>query len=144
MAHHDRLAMPFERARPQLLFGQLQLRQRHRDAAATTLAEALATFERLETALWAAKARASLARAGTHQARAGVLTTAERRVAELAASGMTNRDVAARCSSASRPWKSTSPASTASSTSIRVPNWAVASTYSRRRETWNSTMAPNL
>ena len=95
MAHHDRLAMPFERARTQLLLGQLQLRQRHRDAAATTLAEALATFERLDIALWAAKARASLARAGTHQARAGVLTTAERRVAELAASGMTNRDVAA-------------------------------------------------
>ncbi len=95
MAQHDRLTMPFERARTQLLLGQLQHRQRHRDAAAATLTESLATFERLDTALWAEKARASLARTDGHPARTGLLTTSERRVAELAASGMTNRDVAA-------------------------------------------------
>jgi thioredoxin-like negative regulator of GroEL len=44
MTEHDRLPMPFERARTQLLLGQLQRRQRHRDAAAQTLREALATL----------------------------------------------------------------------------------------------------
>ena len=38
MAHHDRLPMPFERARTQLLLGQLQRRQRRKDAATATLA----------------------------------------------------------------------------------------------------------
>ncbi len=95
MAQHDRLPMPFERARTQLLLGQLQRRQRRREAAATTLREALATFERLDTPLWAQRVEALLARAKTQPSRAGYLTAAERRVAELAASGMTNRDVAA-------------------------------------------------
>jgi ATP/maltotriose-dependent transcriptional regulator MalT len=94
MAQHDRLPMPFERARTQLLLGQLQRRHRRRDAAATTLRAALATFERLNAPLWAAQARASLERADVQSARASVLTASERRVAELVASGMTNRDVA--------------------------------------------------
>lgn len=95
MLHHERLPMPFERARTQLLLGQLQRRLRKKDAAATTLTEALHTFEHLDTPLWAQRARSELARvSGTHDPAAG-LTPTERRVAELAASGMTNRDVAA-------------------------------------------------
>jgi DNA-binding NarL/FixJ family response regulator len=57
--------------------------------------EALATFERLDTPLWAARANALLARDDAKSPRAGLLTASEQRVAELAASGMTNRDVAA-------------------------------------------------
>jgi ATP/maltotriose-dependent transcriptional regulator MalT len=95
LAQHDRLPMPFERARTQLLLGQLLRRQRHREAAAAMQREALATFERLDTPLWAARAKASLARDDTKSPRAGLLTASEQRVAELAASGMTNRDVAA-------------------------------------------------
>jgi DNA-binding CsgD family transcriptional regulator len=95
MVEHDRLPMPFERARTELLLGQLQRRNCRRDAAATTLRAALGTFERLNTPLWAARARESLARADIQPTRASVLTASERRVAELAASGMTNRDVAA-------------------------------------------------
>jgi DNA-binding CsgD family transcriptional regulator len=94
MANHDRLPMPFERARTQLLLGQLQRRQRSRDAAATTLRAALTTFERLNSPLWAAQARSSLERADVQSARASPLTASERRVAELVALGMTNRDVA--------------------------------------------------
>jgi hypothetical protein len=33
LAHHDRLAMPFERARSLLLLGRLQRRQRKKEAA---------------------------------------------------------------------------------------------------------------
>jgi ATP/maltotriose-dependent transcriptional regulator MalT len=94
MIEHDRLPMPFERARTQLLLGQLQRRQRQRDAASVTLREALATFEDLGTPLWAQRARAELNRASGTRTRAE-LTASEQRVAELAASGMSNRDMAA-------------------------------------------------
>jgi DNA-binding CsgD family transcriptional regulator len=95
MAEHARLPMPFERARTQLLLGQLQRRQRQKDAASNTFGEALRAFDTLGTPLWADRARAELARAKVAPTRDLALTPSERRVAELAASGMTNRDVAA-------------------------------------------------
>lgn len=95
MAEHDRLPMPFERARTLLLLGQLRRRHRQKDAAAATLSEALRVFEDLGTPLWAERARAELARAKFGPNRTAGLTPSEQRVAELAAAGMTNRDVAA-------------------------------------------------
>jgi DNA-binding CsgD family transcriptional regulator len=95
LTEHRRLPMPFERARSQLLLGQLQRRQRRRDAAAVTLQEALQTFEQLGTALWAERAKAELARGVSGRRRSHGLTATEEHVAELAASGMTNRDIAA-------------------------------------------------
>lgn len=95
IGHHDRLAMPFERARTLLLLGQLQRRQRRKDASAHTIREALAVFEELQTPLWAGRARAELERSSVGRQRGAGLTPSEQRVAELAASGMTNRDVAA-------------------------------------------------
>jgi DNA-binding CsgD family transcriptional regulator len=94
LIEHDRLPMRFERARTQLLLGQLLRRQRAE--ATAVLRDALAVFEELDTPLWAARARAELAgtRPRSRAAQEG-LTPAEKRVAELAASGMTNRDVAA-------------------------------------------------
>jgi DNA-binding CsgD family transcriptional regulator len=94
MAEHDRLPMPFERARTQLLLGQLQRRQRQKDAAATTLREAQATLAQLGIPLWADRAHTELARVNVAPAGTAALTPSERRVAELAASGMTNREVA--------------------------------------------------
>jgi hypothetical protein len=44
MAEHDRLPMPFERARTQLLLGQLQRRQRQKERSRATLREALQCF----------------------------------------------------------------------------------------------------
>jgi DNA-binding NarL/FixJ family response regulator len=95
MAEHARLPMPFERARTQLLLGQLQRRQRQKDAATTTFREALQAFDAMGTPLWADRVRAELARVKVAPSRDLELTPSERRVAELAASGMTNRDVAA-------------------------------------------------
>ena len=95
MTQHQRLPMPFERARTQLLLGQLQRRQRHRDAATATLHEAQQTFHQLGTTLWADRAAAELARGTSGRRRAEGLTPSEQRVAELAVSGMTNRDIAA-------------------------------------------------
>jgi DNA-binding CsgD family transcriptional regulator len=102
LTEHDRLPMPFERARTQLLLGQLTRRDRSDSTA--VLQDACNVFEELGTALWANRARAELAGAGTgrraqrrQQSPAQQrLTPAEQRVAELAASGMTNRDVAAK------------------------------------------------
>lgn len=93
MAHHEQLPMPFECARTQLLLGQLQRRKRD-PAAQESLRGALAVFEELQTPLWADRARAQLSGAGSSRAKSGTLTTIERRVADLAASGLTNKDVA--------------------------------------------------
>jgi DNA-binding CsgD family transcriptional regulator len=95
MAEHDRLPMPFERARTQLVLGQLQRRQRLKQAAAQTFGEALSEFERMGAALWADRARAELDRTKVGPSRSSMLTPTEQRIAELATSGMTNRDVAA-------------------------------------------------
>jgi ATP/maltotriose-dependent transcriptional regulator MalT len=94
LVEHDRLPMPFERARTQLLLGRLQRRQRHKEVAAATLREALAVFEDLGTPLWADRVRAELDRVNVAPT-STALTPTEQRVAELAAAGMTNRDVAA-------------------------------------------------
>jgi DNA-binding CsgD family transcriptional regulator len=95
LREHERLAMPFERARTQLLLGQLFRRQRRKDLAAVAVHEALRAFDEMGAPLWAERARAELARTRVNPALDFGLTPAEQRVAELAASGMTNRDVAA-------------------------------------------------
>jgi DNA-binding CsgD family transcriptional regulator len=96
LSAHDRLPMPFERARTQLLLGQLLRRQRRKDLAAATLHEALQAFDEMATPLWAERARSELARTRVSLSHDFGLTPSEQRVAELAASGMTNRDVAAK------------------------------------------------
>jgi DNA-binding NarL/FixJ family response regulator len=95
MTAHQPLPMPFERARTQLLLGRLQRRQRQKQAATTTLTEALAAFEGMKSALWTDKTRDELARTRVYPTRALLLTPSEQRVAELAASGLTNRDIGA-------------------------------------------------
>jgi ATP/maltotriose-dependent transcriptional regulator MalT len=94
IVEQDRLPMPFVRARTLLLLGQLQRRQRRKESASASLKEALDIFERLHIPLWADRARAELVRANVAPRRSGQLTPSEQRVAELAASGMKNRDVA--------------------------------------------------
>lgn len=95
MVEHTRLAMPFERARTQLVLGQLQRRQRRKELAVAALADALATFDRMGARLWADRTAAELSRTRFGPAKIAGLTPSEQRVAELAAKGMTNRDVAA-------------------------------------------------
>jgi DNA-binding CsgD family transcriptional regulator/tetratricopeptide (TPR) repeat protein len=95
MAEHDRTPMRFERARTRLLLGKLQRRRRLKDAASKTLAEALAEFEEVGAPWWADHVRTELARTNVRPNSAVKLTPSEQRVAELAASGMTNRDIAA-------------------------------------------------
>jgi DNA-binding CsgD family transcriptional regulator len=93
ICHHHRLPMPFELARTQLLLGQLERRLRHREAATMTLKTALTAFEEMGTVLWANRAREALARATPSAG--GELIPSEQRIAELAAAGMSNQDIAA-------------------------------------------------
>jgi DNA-binding CsgD family transcriptional regulator len=96
IVEHDKVPMPFERARTVLLLGQLQRRRRLKEAAAATLGEALREFERMGAVLWADRVRAALARTNVSPTHEQTLTPSEQRVAELAAVGMTNKDIAAK------------------------------------------------
>ena len=87
--------LPFELGRALLVRGRLQRRVKQKRAAADTLREALAIFERLGAPAWEAQARAELDRVGLRRS-PEELTATERRVAELAAAGLTNREVASK------------------------------------------------
>jgi len=95
LAHHAGLEMPLERARTLLVYGQVQRRHKRKRAAWDSLAQALELFERSGAAQWAKRAREELGRVGVRPHAPQRLTAAERRVAELAASGLTNQEVAA-------------------------------------------------
>ncbi len=95
LAEHDRLPMPFERARTLILLGQLQRRLRLKQAAAETLGEALREFERMGAPLWSERVRHELDRTKVVTPQKATLTPTEQRITELATSGMTNRDIAA-------------------------------------------------
>jgi DNA-binding CsgD family transcriptional regulator len=95
LRQHERLEMPFERARTLLAQGQLLRRRKQRRAARTALSEALAVLERLGSPLWVARAHGELARVPVRRAGAE-LTATEEEVGRLAASGMTNRQIAER------------------------------------------------
>lgn len=95
LAHHDRLPMPVEEARTLLVKGVIERRARKRGKARESLEEALAILDRCGARLWAQRARAELERIGLKRGSRDELTENERRVAELAASGLTNREVAA-------------------------------------------------
>lgn len=95
LAAHERLGVEFERARTLLALAGLQRRARQRRAARETLREALDVFAQLGARVWAARASADLARVGAPRTcESDELTPAERRVALLAASGLTNRAAA--------------------------------------------------
>jgi DNA-binding CsgD family transcriptional regulator len=87
---------PFERARTLLVLGRVQRRQKARAAAKESLEQALATFEALPAPLWAERTREELRRLGLRRGGHHELTATEQRVAELVASGLKNREVAAQ------------------------------------------------
>lgn len=92
---HDRLPMPFEAARTLLVLGQLQRRQRRKHAATETLRDALCIFERLGAPLWIQRTRTEMQRLHTAGGDGRLLTATERRVADRAAAGLSNKQIAA-------------------------------------------------
>jgi DNA-binding NarL/FixJ family response regulator len=93
---HEHLAQPFEHARTLLAHGTIERRAKRRAAARQALTAALERFDGLGAALWAERAAAELARIPGRGRAPSELTETERRVAELVADGLSNKEVAAR------------------------------------------------
>lgn len=95
LAAFEGLPMPFERARTLMVLGQVHRRRREKRLARAALTEALDVFGHLGTPVWAARARADLARVPQRREAEG-LTPTEERIARLAVEGLTNREIAER------------------------------------------------
>ncbi len=93
-AYRD-LGLRFDEARTLLALGRAQRRARKWGAARDVLERAIAAFEAIGSPGWAGDARAELQRVGARRPpSAGSLTVTERRVAELAAEGLANKEIA--------------------------------------------------
>jgi DNA-binding CsgD family transcriptional regulator len=93
---YDALGLRFDRARTLLALGRGERRLRKWGAARRTLEEAAAVFDALGAPGWAEETRSELSRVGARrpQSRDGGLTKTETRVAELAAEGLSNKEIA--------------------------------------------------
>jgi DNA-binding CsgD family transcriptional regulator len=87
---------PLDRARTLLVRGTILRRARLPRDAATALDEAAAIFEAIGARAWLERVVAETGRLGRRRLGTDALTPSEQQVAELAASGMTNREVAER------------------------------------------------
>jgi DNA-binding CsgD family transcriptional regulator len=95
LVEHERLEWPLERGRTLLVRGCILRRLGRRRDAGVTLAEARSLFAAIDSPLWHARAEAEERRLGGKR-RTGTLTATEARVAELAAQGLRNTEIAAR------------------------------------------------
>jgi DNA-binding CsgD family transcriptional regulator len=92
---YSELGLLFDRARILLALGKAERRRKRWAAARHSLELAAAAFDEIGSVGWAARARAETDRIGARRpGQAGELTPTERRVAELAASGRSNREIA--------------------------------------------------
>ncbi len=92
---HERLPQPFELGRTLLAQGQIERRFRQRGPP-EALTRALDLFDGLGAPYWAEKAADELARIPGRSPGTQGLTETERRVAELVAEGLSNKEVAGR------------------------------------------------
>lgn len=90
----EALGQPLELGRTLLLLGAVRRRRRQKRLAREALDAAAEVFAALPAPLWEQKARDERARIGGRPAAPGDLTVTERRVADLAARGFTNREIA--------------------------------------------------
>jgi DNA-binding CsgD family transcriptional regulator len=95
MEHHFSLNQPFELGRTLLTKGIVERRDRQKAAARATLEQALAIFQDLGAPLWSERTAGELGRIGGRAPSSLEFTPTERRVADLAAGGATNQEVAA-------------------------------------------------
>jgi len=88
--------VPFREARDQLLLGRMLRRSRRRADARAALTLARGGFDRLGAVLWVERVDEELSRLGGRSPAGATLTASERRVAELVAAGLSNKEVAAQ------------------------------------------------
>lgn len=91
----ERLELRLEYARTLLVAGEVERRNRRKSSARDLLERALEVFESTGAHMWAQRTRAELDRTASRRT-GNNLTESERLVANLAASGLTNREVAAQ------------------------------------------------
>ena len=89
------LPCPFERGRTPYTRGQTHRRAGHRRSARADLEEACRIFSDLGARAWLSRATAELGRIGGRSPIGSTLSTSERHVAERAAAGLSNREIAA-------------------------------------------------
>jgi DNA-binding CsgD family transcriptional regulator len=94
-AEYRELGLAFDEARTLLALGQARRRARKWGGARDALDRAATGFQAIGSPGWAETARAELARVGARRpAPPGDLTDTERRVARLAAQGLSNKEIA--------------------------------------------------
>ncbi len=95
LEQHERQPMPIELGRTLLAQGRILRRARARGRARDSLQRSLELLTSSGAEIWAQQARTELERAAPKPV-FGALTASERRVAELAAEGLSNKEIAAR------------------------------------------------
>jgi len=93
---HETLDMPSELGRTLLALGRLRRRRNERQQAQDHLARAVSVLESAGALGWAAVASDELDRARARRGSPEELTPTERKICELAASGLRNTEIAAR------------------------------------------------
>lgn len=94
-SEYSELGLRFDAARTLLGLGRGERRLRKWGTARASLEESIAIFEQIGSPGWAELARSELSRVGARRpAPAGELTPTERRIAELAAEGLSNKEIA--------------------------------------------------
>ncbi len=96
LSWYETSPLRFDRARTLLIAGRISRRAKAKSDAHALLTEAEHEFASFGATAWQAQAAAELARVNVRPAAPAELTETERLVAQLAASGLTNREVADR------------------------------------------------
>lgn len=96
LALDARSSVPFERHRTMMVKGLIHRRAKQKADARRALVAASDGFAAMGANGWKARCDEELKRIGTRVASATTLTASEQRIAELAASGLTNKQVAER------------------------------------------------